>query len=106
MEENTQSGQDIGAAVTATETDPDDRLTYSLEGADAALFTIVSSGQSAGQIRTRSALNHEDPACGYDSAEEDGGTTACAYEVIVKVVDRNGGSDAIVVGISDPRPGR
>ena len=41
VEENTQSGQDIGAAVAATETDPDDRLTYSLEGADAALFTIV-----------------------------------------------------------------
>ena len=86
--------------MTATETDPDDRLTYSLEGADAALFTIVRSGQSAGQIRTRSPLNHEDPACGYDSAEEDGGTTACAYEVIVKVVDGNGGSDAIVVGIT------
>ena len=95
--ENTQSGQDIGAAVTATETDPDDRLTYSLEGADAALFTIVSSGQSAGQIRTRSALNHEDPACGYDSTA---GTPECAYKVIVKVVDRNGGSDAIVVGIA------
>ena len=100
VEENTQSGQDIGAAVTATETDPDDRLTYSLEGADGTLFTIVSSGQPAGQIRTKSALNHEDPACGYDSSEEDGGTTECTYEVIVKVVDGKGGSDAIVVGIA------
>ena len=101
VEENTQSGQDIGAAVTATETDPDDRLTYNLDGADAALFTIVSSGQSAGQIRTKSALNHEDPACDYDKAAEDDPNTdtECAHEVIVKVVDRNGGSDAIIVGI-------
>ena len=60
--------------------------TYSLGGRDATLFTIVST---TGQIRTRSALNHEDPACGYDTTDD---PTACTYTVRVKVDDRAGGS--------------
>ena len=62
--ENTQAGQPVGAAVSAT-TDPDgDALTYSLEAsadtdaarAEAASFDIVPA---TGQIRTKSPLNHE-----------------------------------------------
>ena len=55
VEENTRSGQSVGSAVEAT--DPDnDRLTYTLEGPGKDSFTITS----AGQIRTRSSLNHEE----------------------------------------------
>ena len=55
VEENTRSGQNVGSAVEAT--DPDGhRLTYTLEGPGKDSFTITS----AGQIRTRSPLNHEE----------------------------------------------
>ena len=55
VEENTGSGQSVGSAVEAT--DPDGhRLTYTLEGPGKDSFTITS----AGQIRTRSPLNHEE----------------------------------------------
>ena len=93
VEENTPSGRNVGTAVTA-EDDSSTTWTYSLGGRDAALFTIVSS---SGQIRTRSALNHEDPACGYRSTDD---PTTCSYTVRVKVDDRAGGSDSIVVTIN------
>ena len=55
VEENTRSGQSFGSATEAT--DPDGhRLTYTLEGPGKDSFTITS----AGQIRTRSPLNHEE----------------------------------------------
>ena len=92
--ENTSSGQNIGDPVTATETDTDDRVTYSLEGPDARLFTIDTG---TGQLKTRSALNHEDPACGYD---DDDDPSTCSYTVRVKAVDRNRGSAASLVTIN------
>ena len=53
VEENTRS--DVGSAIEAT--DPDGhRLTYTLEGPGKNAFTITS----AGQIRTRAPLNHEE----------------------------------------------
>ncbi len=97
---STRSTRDVGTSVSATD-DSSTTLTYSLGGPDAALFTIVSS---SGQIRTRSALNHEDPACGYDSADV---TTECSYTVRVKVDDRAGGSASIEVTINvtdEPEP--
>ena len=51
--ENTVSGRNVGAAVTATDADRD-TLTYSLEGTDAASFSIV---EASGQIRTSAALD-------------------------------------------------
>jgi len=62
-----------------------DSLTLSLDGPGKGSFTITN----AGQIRTRSKLNHEDPDCGYDNTA---GTTECSYKVRVKVSDGNGGS--------------
>ena len=55
--ENTAAGQNVGAALTATDADSD-TLTYWLEGADAASFDIVSG---SGQIRTKAGVtyNHE-----------------------------------------------
>ena len=55
VEENTRSGQNVGSAVEATDADKNG-LTYTLEGPGKDSFTITS----AGQIRTRSSLNHEE----------------------------------------------
>ena len=80
--ENTTSGTDFGGAVSATDADTSDTLTYSLEGTDAASFGINSG---TGQLKTSAALNHE---------------MKSSYSVRVKVVDGNGGSDTIDVTIN------
>ena len=56
--ENTVGGANIGALVAATDAD-NDTLTYSLGGADAALFDIVPA---SGQLLTRELLDYELPA--------------------------------------------
>ena len=56
--ENTGTGQDIGAPVTATD-DTGDTLTYTLGGTDGASFDI---GESTGQLQTKAALDFEDKA--------------------------------------------
>ena len=86
------SSRDVGVSVNAND-DSSTSMTYSLGGRDAALFTIVAS---SGQIRAKSSLNHEDPACGYDSSDD---PTTCSYNVRVKVDDRAGGSTSIEVTI-------
>ena len=80
--ENTASGQNIGAPITATDADTGDTLTYDLGGTDAAAFGIVSA---SGQIQTRAALDYE---------------TKSSYTVTVTVSDGNGGSDSIDVTIN------
>ena len=56
--ENTRSGVAIGAPVAAT--DPNnDRLTYTLGGADATSFEIVAT---SGQLRTKAPLDRETKA--------------------------------------------
>ena len=80
--ENTASGQNIGAAVTATDADTTDTLTYTLGGTDAAAFGIV---RSSGQLQTSAALNFE---------------TKASYAVTVSVSDGNGGTDSINVTIN------
>ena len=80
--ENTASGQNIGAAVTATDADTTDTLTYTLGGTDAADFGIVPS---SGQLQTSAALNFE---------------TKASYAVTVSVSDGNGGTDSIDVTIN------
>ena len=80
--ENTASGQNIGAPVTATDTDTSDTLTYTLGGTDASAFGIVSA---SGQLQTSAALNFE---------------TKDSYAVTVSVSDGNGGADSIDVTIN------
>ena len=53
VEENTPAGQDIGAAVEAT--DSGDVLTYSLSGEHAAQFDL---DRATGQLRTKGVLGH------------------------------------------------
>ncbi len=79
--ENTSSGENIGAAIGATDAD-DDTLTYGLSGTDASSFSIDST---TGQLRTSGALDFE---------------TKSSYSVIVTVSDGNKGNDAISVTIN------
>ena len=53
--ENTASGTNIGAPVSATDADGD-ALRYSLSGDDASAFSI---NRTTGQLRTRAALDYE-----------------------------------------------
>ena len=91
--ENTGAGQNIGNPVSATDGD-NDRLTYSLEGADARAFTIISG---SGQLRTRSGVTYD-----YE--------TKNSYSVTVRVQDSKGGSATISVTITltdeNEAPGR
>ena len=68
VDENTRSGQNVGSAISASDTDSN-TLRYSLEGPGKDSFTIVSS---SGQIRTKSPLDFE---------------TRQSYSVTVKVDD-------------------
>ncbi|MDE0017114.1 MAG: cadherin domain-containing protein [Candidatus Poribacteria bacterium] len=79
--ENTASGENVGAAVAATDADTEDVLTYSLDGTDASSFRIVST---TGQLQTRAALDYE---------------TKSSYSVSVSVSDSKSGSDSIDVTI-------
>ena len=54
--ENTAAGADIGNAITATDPDDGDTLTYLLGGADADHFAIDAD---SGQLRTSGALDYE-----------------------------------------------
>ena len=73
LAENTPAGQNVDAAVRATDNDST-TMVYSLEGRDADSFDIVPT---SGQILTKSALNHEEKT---------------EYTVLVKVDDGDGGS--------------
>ena len=79
--ENTAANTNIGTPITATDAD-NDRLTYTLSGADAGAFAIDST---TGQLRTKAALDYE---------------TKAAYSVTISVSDGHGGSDSISVTIN------
>ena len=80
------TASNIGAVVTATDTD-NDTLAYTLEGADAVKFEIVSS---SGQITTKANERYD-----YE--------TDTSYSVTVKADDNRGGTDTIAVtlGVTD-----
>ena len=82
--ENTAAGENIGAPVTATDTDTGDTLEYTLGGADMASFAI---DPATGQLMTKAALDFEMPA----DADTDN-----AYEVTVTASDGNTADDAMV----------
>ena len=75
--------ENLGAPFQATDLD-DDPLTYSLEGADAARFTIDSS---SGQLRTKAGERYDREV-------------RAVYAVRVKAEDGNGGEGATDVTIT------
>ena len=81
--ENSAASTNVGAVVTATDAD-NDPLTYTLEGTDAASFSIVST---SGQIQTESGVTYDHEA-------------KSTYAVTVKADDMRGGSDTVAVTIT------
>ena len=84
--ENTDAGENVGAAVAAIDTDVGTTLTYSLGGADAASFDIVST---SGQIQTKAALNHETKASYSVDVSVTDATATVTVAVTVNVTDVN-----------------
>ena len=80
--EDAPVGSAVGDPVTATDTNADDVLTYTLSGTDAESFTI---GMASGQLRTNIELDRE---------------TKSSYTVIVTATDPSGESDTITVTIT------
>ena len=81
--ENTVGVTSVGAPVTATDANSDS-LSYTLEGADANSFHIVSA---SGQIQTKLGTTYDHEA-------------QPSYTVTVKADDSNGGTDTIEVTIT------
>ena len=82
--ENTEAGQPIGDPVEAKDMDPDEALTYTLDGTDATSFDIT---ESTGQLQTKAALDYETKS-GYTVTvtASDGALTA-AVDVTVTVTN-------------------
>ena len=100
VDENTLSGQSVGGPVVANDEENSTSMTFELGGRDAISFNIDSR---TGQIRTKSALNHEDTACGYVAPANPADTTTCTYTVRVKVDDGAGGtaSKEVTIRVTD-----
>ena len=81
--ENTAANTNIGDPFTAT--DPNgDTLTYSLEGTDAASFSVVSG---TGQLRTLAALDYETKMTYTVVVKADDGELSDTIEVTINVTD-------------------
>ncbi len=78
--ENTPTGRSIGDPVVADDAD-DDRLIYTIGGADADSFAI---DEASGQLRTEAALDHEDKS---------------TYTVTVTATDPDNADDSVTVTI-------
>ena len=83
--ENSAAGAAVGAPLTATDADSGDTLAYSLEGPDAASFTI---DETSGQVRTGTGVTYN-----YEAPKN-------SYSVTVKADDGNGRADTIDVTIN------
>ena len=81
VEENTEAGESIGAAITAYD-DDDELLIYTLNGADAAFFSMA---RNDGQLKTKASLNFE---------------ARNSYSVVVTATDPSGATDDIQVTIN------
>ena len=82
--EDTASGVNIGAPVAATDTDSGDTLTYTLGGADASAFDIIST---TGQLRTKAALDYETKATHSVTVTVDDGSFTVSIAVTITVTD-------------------
>ena len=79
--ENTEAGQSFGTPVSAFD-DDGELLIYTLDGADAAFFSIW---RNDGQLKTKASLNYE---------------ARNSYSVVVTATDPSGAADSIQVTIN------
>ncbi len=82
--ENTAAGANIGTAVSATDANEDDNLTYTLGGVDAASFDIE---QTTGQLKTKAALDYETKRVYAVTISVSDGTLTDTITVIISVID-------------------
>ena len=91
--ENTAAGQNVGAVLTASDSDGD-TLTYTLEGTDSASFaldTTTTAGSAQIQTKTGVTYNHEAKSS-YTvvvKADDGGGGTAASVTVTITITDVN-----------------
>ena len=87
----TDSGRDIGTPITATDPDQGDSVSYSLEGTDAANFTVTSTGQ----VRTKAdrTYDHEkkEEYTAVLAAEDDevANTGRATVKLVIEITDEN-----------------
>ena len=84
--ENTAAGVNVGAAVTATDADAGDTLSYTLGGADVASFDFV---ETTGQIRTKAGVSydHEAKSSYTVTVTASDGTSTAAASVTIRISD-------------------
>ena len=83
--ENSASGTDVGAPITATD-DDGDTLSYSITGDNPAGFTVTAGGQ----VQTGRELDHEsNPSYTITLQAEDPGGLADTVQVTISVTDVN-----------------
>ena len=93
--ENTAANTNIGNAVSATDVDSGDTLTYTLGGTDAGSFDIV---RSSGQLKTDASLNYESKTSYSVTITVSDGNLTDTINVTISITDVN---DAPVFLISN-----
>ena len=91
MVENTAAGQNVGAVLTASDSDGD-TLTYTLEGTDAASFELdTTTTAGSAQIQTKSGVTYDhEVKSSYTvvvKADDGGGGTAASVTVTITITD-------------------
>ncbi|MYB34932.1 MAG: hypothetical protein F4X92_07390 [Gammaproteobacteria bacterium] len=81
--ENTAPAGNVGAAVSATDAEDQD-VTYTLGGTDVADFDIDAA---SGQIKTKSALDHEDKSTYSVTVSASDGAASAETSVTINVTD-------------------
>ena len=81
--ENTPKGVDIGSPIEASDLNPG-KLTYTLEGQDAALFDI---DRETGQLKTKTVLDVDEDG---DLSDRDVSADGFQLEVMVRATDPSG----------------
>ena len=82
--ENIAAETHIGTAVSATDANEDDSLTYALSGVDAASFDIE---QTTGQLKTKAALDYEMKRVYIVAISVSDSTLTDTITVIISVID-------------------
>ena len=98
--ENTVSGQNIGSAVAATDVDSETTLVYTLSGANAASFSIVST---SGQLQTSAALDYETTTSYSVTITVSDGSLSDSINVTIDVTNVNEAAPSFTDGSSTSR---
>ena len=106
--ENTAANTNIGAPITAADTNAGDTMSYSLGGADAASFAM---DEATGQMITSAALDYESGKASYsvtvsvhDGKNASGAADTTADATIAVTITVTNMDEAGTVALSEPEP--